>query len=253
MAEKLSLAIITLNEENNIERCIRSVPFADEVVVVDSGSQDQTVEIAKSLGAKVIHQDWLGFEKQKQLALDFTNHRWVLALDADECLSEELADELQSLLSEDRLATFSAYRVPRLSFHFGKWIRYGGWYPDYQVRLLDKKNAKWSGGELHEYIEADKIGQLEADLHHYVFRNLSHQVQTNDKYSTLGADQLYKKGERFWVLKMIVRSKIKFFECYILKQGFRDGLPGFIIAVGAAYSMFLRYAKLYERQLVARK
>ncbi|MEO0335613.1 MAG: glycosyltransferase family 2 protein [Pseudomonadota bacterium] len=242
------MAIITLNEEANLERCIRSVPFADEVVVVDSGSSDKTKEIAKKLGARVLEQDWLGFQRQKQLAADATSNRWVLALDADESLSRELALEIETLLGDANLSQFAAYRVPRLSFHFGRWIRHGGWYPDYQVRLLNKDNSKWSGGELHEHIQADSVGSLRADLHHHVFRDLSHQVQTNDRYSSLGADKLVAKGERFSVLKMILRAKFKFFECYVLKQGFRDGVPGLIIAVGAAYSMFLRYAKLYEKQ-----
>ncbi|NQZ00533.1 MAG: glycosyltransferase family 2 protein [Bdellovibrionales bacterium] len=248
MAEQLSLAIITLNEEGNIERCIQSVPFADEVVVVDSGSSDKTVEIAKACGAKVFHQEWLGFQRQKQLAVEHTSNRWVLALDADESLSSELADELKQLLSGDQLASYAAYKVPRLSYHFGRWIRHGGWYPDYQVRLLDKENAKWSGGELHEFVASKSVGTLKQDLHHYVFRDLSHQVQTNDRYSGLGAKKLFSAGSRFSALKMIFRSVFKFFECYVLKRGFLDGVPGLVIAVGAGYSMFLRYAKLYEMQ-----
>ena len=249
MRQKLSLAIITLNEEDNIERCIRSVPFADEVVVVDSGSRDATVEKAQALGAKVIHQDWLGFQLQKQRAVDATSHRWVLALDADECLSVALQSELEKLLSSPNLTEFSAYQIPRLSYHFGRWIRHGGWYPDCQIRLLDKQRAKWQGGELHEYVDAEKVGRMKSDLHHFVFKNLSHQVETNNRYSTLGAQKLKQSGEGFSSMKMIARSSFKFLECFFLKAGFRDGVPGLIIAVGAAYSMFLRYAKLYELEI----
>lgn len=203
MEQKLSLAVITKNEESNIKRCIQSVPFADEVIVVDSGSTDRTVQIAESLGAKVIEQPWLGFQGQKQLALEACRNDWVLSLDADEEVSPELASEIQQVLKSVHLNEFDAYKIPRLSFHFQRWIRHGGWYPDFQIRLINQKRARWAGGKLHEFVEASSIGTMKTNMHHYVFRDLSHQVQTNDYYSTLGARELIEKNHKFSILKLI--------------------------------------------------
>ena len=140
----LSLVIITKNEEHNIERCIRSVPFADEVIVMDSGSTDGTVALAEKLGARVVHQEWLGFEKQKQKVTDEAKNAWVLNLDADECLSPELQTEIQSLLQSE--ISEEAFEIPRLAWHMGRWIRHGGWYPDCQKRLYHREKARWGGG-----------------------------------------------------------------------------------------------------------
>lgn len=246
MSEKLplTLAIITLNEEENIRRCIESVPFASEVVVVDSGSQDKTVEIAQSLGAKVITFPWQGFGKQKHLAAHEATNDWVLSLDADEALSLELQAEIrQKFVNLDEL---SAYQLPRVSFHLGRWIRHGGWYPDYQTRLFNKRHSRWNEEPIHEQVLSPQKALLENDLKHWVFKNKSHQVITNDRYSSLHAETEFNNGKRFHVFKLIFRPWWKFVENYFLKLGFLDGLPGFIIAVSSAYSMFLRYCKVWE-------
>jgi glycosyltransferase involved in cell wall biosynthesis len=242
----ISLVVITLNEEKNIERCIKSVPFASEVVIVDSGSQDQTVEIAKKLGAKVDHEKWLGFGPQKNLATQKASYDWILNLDADEALSPELCEEIQNVFS--KLNPLCAYSLPRRSFHLGRWIRFGGWYPDRQIRLYHRQHARWSEAQIHEKVEAPQTAALQNDLLHWVFVDLANQVATNNRYSTLLAEQDFQKGKKFSLPKLILKPVSKFFECYFLKLGFLDGLPGFIIAVSAAYSIFLRWSKIWELQ-----
>lgn len=240
----LSLVIITLNEERNIERCIRSVPFASEVVVVDSGSQDRTCDTARSLGAQVVQKAWLGYGPQKRFATSLARHDWILSLDADETLSPELVNEIQALFPN--LDPKAGYEMPRKSFHLGKWIRYGGWYPDYQLRLYNRQHSNWPEAQIHERVQAPKVQRLKAPIEHYVFANLADQVMTNNKYSSLLAEKDLKTGKNFSLAKLIFKPISKFLECYILKLGLLDGLPGFIIAVSAGYSIFLRWAKISE-------
>lgn len=245
--KQLALVVITQNAQEHIERCIRSVPFASEVVVVDSGSQDETVAIAERLGARVIHQQWMGFGRQKRIAVSHSRYDWILSLDADEALSPELAAYLERWLSETVEDIRAAYRLPRLSYYLGRWIRHGGWYPDWQVRLFDRRHAQWSADSVHEHVEADKIGTMDSgDILHWVFKDLTHQVATNNRYSSLGAQVLFERGRTKSLFHLVTKPWVKFFETYIWKRGFLDGVPGFIIAVGAAYSVFLKWSKLWE-------
>lgn len=248
----ISLAIICLNEAQNIERCIRSVPFADDVVVVDSGSTDGTREIAERAGARVFNIAWRGFRDQKRAATELCQHEWVLSLDADEALSVEAAHAIEALLADPSLDQFDGYESPRLSFNLGRWIRHGGWYPDRQLRLYHRQRAQWQGGEhVHERVEARRVRRLDSPILHWPFPDLSEQVSTNNRYSTLGAKNLQTKGEQFSLLKLCLKPISKFLEVYFIKLGFLDGLAGFVIAVGAAYSVFLKYAKLWELQDLA--
>lgn len=243
----LSLVVITLNEEANLGRCLASVPFADEVLVVDSFSTDLTSEVAKRWGAKFLRKAWEGYGPQKAYANAQAKHDWILSLDADEALSPELQAEILARFAE--LDPETGYEFPRKSFHLGRWINHGGWYPDYQLRLFNRKHSTWSDAALHEKVQVKSKARFRSDLLHWVFRDLSHNVVTNDRYSTLGAQNLRSKGKRFSLLKLIYKPWVKFIEAYIVKLGFLDGLPGFIIAVGAAYSIFLRHAKLWELEL----
>lgn len=247
----LSLVVIAKNEEANIARCLDSVPFAAEKLVLDSGSSDRTVEIARARGARVEFREWRGFYLQKKAATELAKSDWILSLDADEALSPELAAEIKKLLESDPAA--DAYAMPRISYHLGRWIRHGGWYPDWQVRLFDRRKAAWQAGEIHEKITAAAIVKLKSPIKHWVFTGIADQVETNNRYSTLGATQLQKEGIKFRVWRLILKCKSKFIETYIWKRGFLDGLPGFIIAVGAAYSMFLKHAKLWELQKLSQK
>lgn len=263
----VSLVIITYNEEGNLPRCIQSVPWAKEVIVVDSFSHDRTVEVAQAFGANVYQQAFLGYREQKQKAVNLASQPWVLSLDADEALSPELADEIAKEFEKPQLPL--GYSMPRLSFHLGRWIRHGGWYPDYQLRLFQKKHGLWVGGQVHEYVQIirenlvphssessggrqpiqkdeNKIKSLRAPLHHFVFKSLEHQIDTNNKYSSQGALDLKANGQSFSLIKLLFKPLGKFLECYIWKRGFLDGAPGFIIALAAAQSMFLKQAKLWE-------
>ena len=243
----LSLAIICLNEAANIERCIRSVPFASDVVVLDSRSTDRTREIAVALGARVFDEEWRGFRAQKQRAVDLCAHDWVLSLDADECLSAASAQEIEVLLKCPLAG--DGFEFPRLSWTLGRWIRHGGWYPDWQLRLFNRKRASWQGGEhVHERVSAENVSRLREPIEHYPFENLAEQIATNNRYSGLGATEIFTRGRKFSLVKLIWKPISKFLETYLVKRGFMDGLPGFIISVGAAYSVFLKFAKLWELQ-----
>ncbi len=244
----LSLVVITRNAEAHLERCLNSVKFASDIVVLDCGSEDNTVAIAEKHGARVFTEEWRGFGPQKRRATELAKYDWVLNLDADEALSPESQDELSGILGAAAPPHVDAFRFPRLSFHMNRWIRYGGWYPDWQIRLYDRRKANWTDAQIHEKVISDKVGTLQAPIQHWVFNSLAHQIETNNRYSTLGAEELARKGKRFWLFHLIVKPKVKFLETYVWKLGFLDGLPGFIIAVGAAYSVFLKWAKLWERQ-----
>ena len=247
---QLSLAIICLNEAASIERCIRSVPFATDVVVLDSGSTDRTREIAAALWARVFDEEWRGFRAQKQRATDLCKNDWVLSLDADEALSESSVQELAALLAKP--LTSDGYELPRLSWTMGRWIRHGGWYPDWQLRLFNRTKATWQGGEhVHERVSAQTVSRLNEPIEHFPFENLAEQVATNNRYSGLGAAELQKRGVRFSYAKLVFKPISKFLETYVIKRGFADGLPGFIISVGAAYSVFLKFAKLWEFERAA--
>lgn len=247
----ISAVIITLNEEKNIARCINSLQWVGEILVYDSGSRDETVDIANKMGAKVVSGEWLGFGATKRKAADLAKYEWIISLDADEECSVELACEIekkfQSLIPE------TAYRLPRLSHYLDRWIRYGGWFPDYQIRLFNRRYAQWNQKNIHEKVEANNYEKLENPLYHYVFNNIEHQVQTNNKYSTLQAQQLFMEGKKFSWFHFFTKPKVKFFECYFLKKGFIDGWPGFVIAVNAAHSVFLKWSKLRELQLQSQK
>lgn len=240
----LSVVVITLNEEANLERCLKSVPFAAEKIVVDSFSTDRTVEIAKACGATVVQEKWRGYGAQKAFATGLAKNDWVLSLDADEALSPELEKELL-----EKFATLNpevGYRVPRLSFHMNRWIRHGGWFPDFQLRLFHRKHSRWQEVSLHEKVEAKCTENFQSHMLHWVFKDISDQVRTNDKYSSVGAEDLRRRGKKFSLFNLLTKPPVKFIENYFWKQGFRDGLPGFIIAMGSSYSIFLRWSKLWE-------
>jgi glycosyltransferase involved in cell wall biosynthesis len=247
----LSLCVITLNEETNIRRCLSSVPFALDIVVLDSGSTDNTKNIAQSLGARVFDEPWRGFGPQKQRSVELAQNDWVLCLDADEELSSELQGEIYHLLSSSSLS-YNGYRIPRRSFHLGRWLYFGGWYPDYQTRLFSRSRLQWSDDALHESVKGENIGTLDAHLNHYPFEDLADQVQTNNKYSTIGAETMLKSGKKVYFWHLVIKPWVKFVELYIFKKGFRDGVPGLIVAVGGAYSYFLRFAKMWEKTYLSK-
>jgi glycosyltransferase involved in cell wall biosynthesis len=246
----ISLVVITLNEEKNLARCLASASFCNDIVVLDSESIDQTKKVAESCGARVFTESWRGFGVQKQRAVELAAHEWVLCLDADEVLSPALSQEIQNKFTS--LQAEVAYQIPRKSFYLGRWILHGGWYPDYQLRLFHRKHWQWDAAEIHEKVrpqegaESAGVKMFSSDIEHYVFQDVAHHVATNNRYSSLQAEQYRIQGGRFSLMKLIVKPASKFLECYIWKLGFLDGLAGFVIAIGAAYSVFIRWAKIWQ-------
>ena len=245
---KISAVIITLNEQSNIERCLKSLHWADEVLIYDSGSVDLTVEIAEKLGAKIFKGPWLGFGPTKKKATELATHDWIISVDADEEISDELSHEIKKTIAES--SSQMAFKIPRLSFYMGRWIKYGGWYPDAQLRLFNKKSYQWNMAAIHEKVESinqiQLIQQLKCNMYHYVFENIEHQVSTNNKYSSLQALNMYKNNKSFNYFHFFTKPYVKFLECYFLKRGFLDGWAGYVIARNAAYSVYLKWIKLKE-------
>lgn len=244
---EISVVLIALNEQDNIARAIRSVSWADEVLVFDSGSTDKTMDIAKNMGAKVLEGGWQGFGKTKQAATELARHDWIFSLDCDEEVTGALAAEIHKKFTE--LDPTAVYKIPRSSYFLGAWIRHGGWYPDYQGRLFNRKNAGWNQAEVHEKVEAKAEAFMVSGLNHYVFKNLEHQVNTNNRYSTLLAIQMGKNGKSFSMFHFLTKPAVKFIENYFLKLGFLDGWAGYVIAKNAAYSVFLKWSKLHEIEM----
>lgn len=250
----VSVTIITLNEEENLRRAIESVRWAEEIVVVDAGSTDGTRELAGELGAKVFQNSWEGYGQQKNFAQRQASHDWILSLDADETVSPELAHEIQEALTattpgheQENTLGFS---LPRRTYYLGQWVRHGGWYPNYLVRLADRRAARWSEPQVHEALEVrGEVRSLRAPLDHFSFNSIQEQILTNLKFSRLGAQDLIRRGARPSILKLLLKPLGKFAETYLLKRGFLDGLPGFIISVNAAHSMFLKHAYLLENRI----
>jgi glycosyltransferase involved in cell wall biosynthesis len=242
---KISAVVISENEEHNIDRCLKSLLFCDEIILVDSNSTDQTRELAKKYTKHIVLRAWSGYSDQKNFANGLAENDWVLSVDADEEVSPELKREINLILSGEN--SYSAFHAPRKTYHSGKWIRYGGWYPNRLVRLFRKSEGTWVGDELHErWNTQGRVGKLENHIHHFSFRNIFDQVERNNRYSSLGAVSLAKRGKKFSLWKICTKPPLKFFETYLLKFGFRDGFPGFLISVSAAYSVFLKWAKLWE-------
>ena len=242
--DKISVAIITFNEESKIRRCIESViPVADEIIVLDSFSQDKTVPIALAAGATVYQQGFHGYKEQKNAALQFASYDYILSLDADEVLSVEL---INSILAAKEKFTHSAYTMNRCNFFNGRFIRHGLWYPDKKIRLFNKHIAYWGGMNPHDKIILPgraTISHLEGDLFHYSFSTIKEYEKRNDEISTIAADSLYKMGKRSGI-KIFTNPLWRFIKSYFIKKGFLDGYPGFIIARNTAAQAYMKYKKL---------
>jgi len=242
--QKISISIITLNEEKNIARCLKSVAWADEIIVVDSGSKDGTVEIAKGLGAKVIHNEWKGFSEQKDFALRSCTNEWVLSLDADEEVSEELKNEITGILQAD--PSFDGFYIPRKTFFNGKWIKSCGWYPGFQLRLFKKSLTRLTDRKVHEgFVVAGEVGYLTKDILHYTHFDLKSTFAKINNYSTLEAEESYLT-KRSTPLNFIVNPLAAFLQHYILRRGFTDGVEGLIISILHALTNLLTYMKIWE-------
>jgi glycosyltransferase involved in cell wall biosynthesis len=239
---KITATIITLNEERNIARAIESLRCCDEIVVVDSGSVDRTVELASNLGARILESPWHGYATQKNHAAEKAAHDWILSLDADEALSESLEGEIWTLKKKGPIC--DAYTVPRLAQYLGRWILHSGWYPDRKIRLYNRAKAKWVGDFVHESVSVDgRVGHLESNLLHYTCDSLSEHLKTMDRYTTLAAEELVSRKEKIHLRNMILDPAWTFTKTYFVQRGFQDGLEGLTIAYMAALYTFLKYAK----------
>jgi len=240
----LSVVLITRNAASQIEACLASVAFADEVVVVDSGSEDATCEIAARLGARVVRKEWLGFGRQKQFAVDQAAHDWVLCLDADERVSPELADGIRQALASP---VSPVYRMARRNRFLGRWLLHGEGYPDWSPRLFDRNRARWSDDTVHEKVlYAVTPGTLAGDLLHDSAEDLASYLAKQNRYTSLAARQLYERGRSAGALKLVFSPVFRFVKFYVLRLGFLDGVPGLIhITIGCVNS-FHKYAKLIE-------
>lgn len=242
---RLSVTVIAKNEEDNIERCLRAVPFADEIVVLDSGSTDRTVEIARQCGARVEITDWPGHVRQKQRAVDAATHDWILALDADEVVSPALADSIRAALADPSPA--DAYELTRKVFYLGRWIEHCGWYPEWKIRLFDRRKARWGGYDPHDTVECSgRVARLAGDLLHYSYHDVTHHLTRINEYTTIMARELHARGRRSGVVAMLARPMFAFWKKYVFQLGVLDGVPGLVVCVLAAYYVFLKYLKLWE-------
>jgi glycosyltransferase involved in cell wall biosynthesis len=242
---KLSVTVITKNEAADIGNTLESVRFADEVIVVDSHSIDDTVAIARRHTDRVVVRDWAGYIDQKNYAASLAAHDWILSVDADERVTPELAAEIRARLQSDPRE--SAFRIPRVTWHLGRWIRTTDWYPDYQLRLYDRRSAQWTGGYVHESVTVrGQTGRLRGELQHYAYRDVADHLETIDRYTTLAARQMNEDGRRAGLLQLAGHPPLAFLRNYLAHGGIRDGIPGFVISALNAYYVFLKFVKLWE-------
>lgn len=249
---KLSVTIITFNEAANIRAACESVSWADEILVVDSQSTDETRDLASQCGARVIKRDWPGFGAQKQFATEAASHDWVFSLDADERVSEELKGSIARLRNRRDDQPADGYWIARRSFYQGRWIRGGGWYPNRQLRLFRKSLGRWQERYIHESVKMNPAARLETlpgDILHYSVRDAAHHHQMiGERYAPLAARQMLQNGRRTSALKIATAAPFAFMRSYVLKAGLRDGLAGLSIASFAAYHAFLKHLMLWEMQ-----
>ena len=246
---KISATIITKNEEESIERCILSLKkIADEIIVIDSFSTDKTEEICNYLGVRFYHNIFEGHIQQKNFAISKAENDYILSLDADEALNDELVEEIILLKSNMK---YQAYKINRLNNYMGKWIKYSDWNPDWKVRLFDKNIAEWGGMNPHDFIIVNneiKVGKLKHRIRHWVIEDIETHSRKANQFSTIGAQSYYDKGIQSNFFKIVVNPSWSFIKSYFLKLGFLDGIEGLSIAVISSYTVFLKYLKLYQIQ-----
>ena len=243
---KITAIVITFNEEANIAGALASLAWADEIIVVDSESRDRTTEIARSFTARVIVRPWPGYSAQKNFAAERASHDWIFSLDADEVVSEALRRALESLKLASELGV-AGFEMSRLTFYLGRWIYHSGWYPDWKLRLYDRRRARWVGDYVHEGVEVDgAIARLDGDLLHFTVNNASEHHLRIDRYTTLAAEAAWAQGKGAALASIIFSPPLTFIRSYVFKLGFLDGLQGYAIARFAAHYAFLKNLKLWE-------
>jgi glycosyltransferase involved in cell wall biosynthesis len=240
---KISACIISFNEEKKIEDCLKSLAnIADEIIVIDSNSTDNTVDIAKKYTDKVITQDFLGYIEQKNFAIKQAGYDWILSLDCDERLSPELQNAI--INTKDNIENFDAYKMPRKTFYVYRWLNYC-WYPDLKIRLFNKNTAYWGGTNPHDHIitSGKNIKRLNGDIYHYSFDSISEHLKTIDKFTEIGADELIKKNKSFNIVSPFTHATWTFIKLYFIKRGFMDGYAGITVSVLSFMHVFVKYSK----------
>jgi glycosyltransferase involved in cell wall biosynthesis len=240
--QKLSVVLITLNAAHQLEPCLQSARFADEIVLVDSGSTDGTAELAQRYGARVEQREWRGFGPQKQLAVSLASHDWVLCLDADERVSEDLRASIQAALVSP---AFVAWRFARCNRFMGRWLKHGEGYPDWSLRLFDRRHARWSDDAVHEKVLCDApVGTLSGDLLHESGEQLADYLNKQNRYTSLQADALHQRGKHAHAGHLLLSPLLRFIKFFIIRRGFLDGVPGLVHTLIGCFNSFTKYAKL---------
>ena len=244
MAQPLSVVLVVQNVASALPACLASVPFADEIVVVDSGSSDGTAQCAERYGARVLQREWMGFGRQKRFAVAQARNDWVLCLDADERLSPELADSIRAALEAP---VSPVYRMPRRNRFLGRWLNHGEGYPDWSTRLFDRRSAAWSDDAVHEKVlHAVTPGTLAGDLLHESAEDLGKYLEKQNRYSALAAQQLFERGRSAGALELVLSPFVRFTKFYLLRLGFLDGAAGLVHTAIGCIASFMKYAKLIE-------
>ncbi|MGB5279838.1 MAG: glycosyltransferase family 2 protein [Arenicellales bacterium] len=246
MNTPLSAVIITHNAAGQLEDCLNSLSFVSEIIILDSGSDDETENVAVKHRAKFIHQDWLGYGPQKQRAVELAKHDWVLCLDADERVTDELAASIQAELENP---LHQVYQFPRCNRFMGSWLRHGEGYPDLSLRLFNRKFAQWSDAPVHEFVQSNVTpGTLQGDLLHDSAISLQRYLEKQNLYTSLQAEEMLKAGKHAGAGKLLLNPLYRFIKFYLLRLGFLDGMPGLIHILIGCQNTFLKYAKLIALQ-----
>ena len=242
--EKISVAIITKDEERNIRDCLESVRWADEVVVVDNGSTDDTLKICEEYRARVYQEEWKGYSGQKNSAIEKARNEWVLSLDADERVGPDLREEIAAL---DGNSSVDGYFIARKNFFLGRWVKHCGWSPDFNLRLFRKSRGQFPERAVHERVELrGRTANLRNPLIHETYRSLSEFFQRMDRYSTLAAGEMYREGRKYHFHALLFRPPFTFLQMYFLRAGFLEGYFGFLLSILYSFYNFAKYSKLKE-------
>jgi glycosyltransferase involved in cell wall biosynthesis len=249
MREKISACVTAGNEEENIRRCLESLRWCDEIVVVDSFSDDRTVEICKEYTDRVYQHEWLGYIGQKNLIRGMASYSWIFFLDADEEVTEELRDEILKEF-EKGTGQYVCYSFPRRVFYLGKWIMHGEWYPDVKLRLFKKEHGRSAGREPHDHVVVDgPVKRMKNPINHYTYKNVREHLATMNRFTSITAQEKFREGTRFRMSDWLFRPVWRFFKAFFFRGGFLDGRRGFMIAMVSSFAVAMKYAKLWELEL----
>ncbi len=244
----LSVIVITKDEQDNIEDCLESVKWAEEIIIVDSGSTDKTEAICRKFTDNFYVKDWPGFGIQKQRSLELASHEWVLSIDADERVTPELKSEIIDKITQN--SNVGGYLIPRLSNYLGKDIYHAGWYPDYTLRLVKRKKAYFTRDIVHEKMIVDgRVQKLSNHFIHYPYKDITHHLQKINTYSSLSADKMFSNGSRISWPMVVFKAIFGFIRSYVFRRGFLDGWPGLIVSISTGLSTYLKYLKLKELRI----